>query len=406
MKIKFLTLLLVFFVGNTTSAQTVQSFDKLFDEVWAKAKGNIYPQSLEEKFTTEKYLKLKGQIGKIHTLNDFSKIVNKFLLSLSISHTGFLTSNEETYYFLKSTFNVGEQQESPKLGFIGVQLKKDKTCNYRVREVLDGFSAFKIGIKRGDCLTSLDGKDVETEADFDKFNGKKVKLDWFHGDKRISKFITPESVNIADAFFLATKSSAKVIKLQGKKIGYVRLWTGSHLESASLLDKLVNEKFKSVDGMVLDLRGGYGGAWWDHLIPFFPNTSSFFKATKINRDGTKNELPMEFKENPHHFKKPMVVLINEGVRSGKEALAYQFKKTKRALLVGTTTAGYFVAGRPFFVEENVPYILYLSVYGILLDGENIEGIGVRPDLEINYGLEGLDHDPQYDFALEKIQELI
>jgi carboxyl-terminal processing protease len=99
----------------------------------------------------------------------------------------------------------------------------------------------------------------------------------------------------------------------------------------------------------------------------------------------------------------MVVLINEGVRSGKEALAYQFKKTRRALLVGTRTAGAFLAGKGFFAEEDHGYLLYLAVKDVRLDGQEIEGQGVSPDREVPYPLEkSLARDPQLAAALEHL----
>ncbi|MBK9206168.1 MAG: hypothetical protein IPL73_27910 [Candidatus Obscuribacter sp.] len=57
------------------------------------------------------------------------------------------------------------------------------------------------------------------------------------------------------------------------------------------------------------------------------------------------------------YDKPLVVLINEGSRSGKEIIAYALQKSKRAVLVGTNTAGYVVAGRLF---ERIDHCATLS----------------------------------------------
>ena len=45
------------------------------------------------------------------------------------------------------------------------------------------------------------------------------------------------------------------------------------------------------------------------------------------------------------FSKPVIVLINKGSRSGKELLAYYFKRTGQAILLGEHTAGHVAAGR-------------------------------------------------------------
>jgi carboxyl-terminal processing protease len=51
------------------------------------------------------------------------------------------------------------------------------------------------------------------------------------------------------------------------------------------------------------------------------------------------------------WEKPIVLLINDGVRSGKEIFAYAMKKSKRATLVGSTTAGEVAAGAGFPLSE-------------------------------------------------------
>ncbi len=113
----------------------------------------------------------------------------------------------------------------------------------------------------------------------------------------------------------------------------------------------------------------------------------------------------ESKINPDPYLKPMVVLINEGVRSGKEALAFQFKKTRRAKLIGTQTAGFFVAGGAYFREPELPYFLYLSSKGLLLDGVNLEGNGVLPDIHVTYPIDSnFETDPQFEKALEILSE--
>lgn len=79
---------------------------------------------------------------------------------------------------------------------------------------------------------------------------------------------------------------------------------------------------------------------------------------------------------------PLAVIINSGTRSGKESLAFQFKKGDRATLFGTTTAGAFTAGRGVFADRTADYILYLSVQELILDGTVIEGTGVTPDVVV------------------------
>ena len=155
--------------------------------------------------------------------------------------------------------------------------------------------------------------------------------------------------------------------------------------------------------MILDLRGGYGGAWWDHLDPFFSDTSNYIKL-EIDKGGKTETMESPFKKNKNYYSGQMAVLINEGVRSGKEALAYQFKKTKRATLIGEKTPGYFTTGQYFYVDEPLNYILYLCVYQLKLDGNVIEGIGIQPDISIPFDLSGEYEDSQLSKAIEYLSQ--
>jgi len=187
---------------------------------------------------------------------------------------------------------------------------------------------------------------------------------------------------------------------ENKKIGYIHLWTGTHEDTKKELAAAV-KTLKYVDGLILDLRDGFGGAWYDHLDPFFESTSSYFESTSLHRNGEQIRNKVELKANQGTFIKPMVVIINEGVRSGKEALAFQFKKTKRAILVGTRTAGYFVAGGAYFTDPMLPYFLYLSSQGLLLDGVNLEGKGIEPDINVEWPIEtASSEDPQLEKSIK------
>lgn len=185
-------LLVVFIFLSTTSVFG----EEIFDQVWTTAKNNIYPRSLQKSFTQEKYLELKGKIIQ-DDLNTISAALNPFLKSLNISHTGFYTSNDETFYFLKTTFRgFGNSAEwkARIVDFIGIQSTEVADCQRKVREVLDGFPALKAGIKRGDCLVKLENNIAE----------------WTRGDQYFKKNIKVKKWNLAEAFFLATKKSVKI----------------------------------------------------------------------------------------------------------------------------------------------------------------------------------------------------
>jgi carboxyl-terminal processing protease len=97
------------------------------------------------------------------------------------------------------------------------------------------------------------------------------------------------------------------------------------------------------------------------------------------------------------------MLVNKGSRSGKEILAYGFKKYGIGKVVGTKTAGAVVGGSPFLLEDG--NLLYLAVVDVLVDGERLEGKGVIPDIEVPSPLEyAQGKDPQLEKAVEVLLE--
>lgn len=373
----------------------------ILEHFWQTSKTNIYPKELEQKyFTQDEFNQLSKSAQASTDVYEFSTYLNNFLKKLKVSHTHFYTDRDLEFYFFRSLFST-RNPDQPTINHIGAEYETTNR-GYVIRSVLDGYAAQKSGLKRGDLILDVNGKHFDPVASFRDATGDEVKLSVRRGSKIIHLSMKPELSGLHRSYINAIKNSLKVLKFKNKKIGYIHLWTGTHDDSIKELQNSVNQ-LKNTDALILDLRDGYGGAWWNHLDPFYQNTQTYFKATWVGRDGKTTDMISESKQNPQPYTKPMVVLINEGVRSGKEALAFQFKKTKRAILVGTRTAGFFVGGGAYFRETELPYFLYLSSKGLLLDGVNLEGVGVEPDIKISWPL---DLSPDFDPQLKEAKKVI
>ena len=95
------------------------------------------------------------------------------------------------------------------------------------------------------------------------------------------------------------------------------------------------------------------------------------------------------------------MLIDGGSRSGKEMLAYAFKKHKVGLLIGERTAGAVLGGTARPLSDGS--LLFVAVTDVRIDGEKLEGVGVSPDIEIDRKLPySAGKDPQLRAALEAL----
>lgn len=136
------------------------------------------------------------------------------------------------------------------------------------------------------------------------------------------------------------------------------------------------------DVFILDLRDGFGGAYPEYIEPFF-------------KQGSKEAI----------YAKPLIVLINDGVRSGKEWISYLLKQTKRGTLIGSRTKGYFLAAQTFEIEPH-RFMLYLAVKEDP-SMPKLEHNGVEPDIEVQTSLPySAGADPVLERAIQFIEQTI
>ena len=107
--------------------------------------------------------------------------------------------------------------------------------------------------------------------------------------------------NVLAAFLKATERSARILDVGGKRIGYIHLWTMSNPAFKDALDRAVLNKLADTDGLILDLRDGYGGTPFGYS-DVFDTPDVVWEQT--GRDGA---------ETRHTgYDRPMTVLINGG----------------------------------------------------------------------------------------------
>ena len=172
-------------------------------------------------------------------------------------------------------------------------------------------------------------------------------------------------------FLEAVKNSVEVIERGDKKIGYIHIWSYADSKYQEQLEQeLVSDRLKDTDGLIWDIRDGWGGASPKYLHIF---TAPAPTITSIFRDGVARQEQLQ-------WQKPVVMLVNQGSRSGKEILAYGFRKYGIGKIVGSKTAGAVVAGSPFIMPDGS--LLYLAVADVFVDGERLEGKGIVPDVRV------------------------
>lgn len=330
---------------------------------------------------------------------ELSAVINDALGRLGASHTGHYHRDQREYYELLDVFfpgGVPEREGSAitpgPVGYAGVGLAAVKIDGRTfAADVYAGGPAEKAGILAGDELVSVEGAPWSDVAAFRGREGVATRVVVQRTPNAASRMevgVVPERIRPRELFLAGIKAGARIIEHGGKRIAYIRVVSYAHPDYHEAVRELVQGELAGADGLVLDLRGGWGGAnpgYLDIFNPVVPELRS------RDRDG-------EARVYSAAWRKPAVMLVDGGTRSGKEVLAYAFKKHKIGRIVGERTAGAVLAGTPRPLADGS--VLYIAVADVGVDGERIEGRGVEPDVAVARELPySAGRDPQVEAAV-------
>ena len=325
----------------------------------------------------------------------FAEIVNRMLAELETSHTRYYTKCDPGYYIIQVVFGKADVHRSG----IGVMTKTIEGRHY-VIAVTHSSPAEQAGILSGDWLVEADGQPFHPIRSFVNRADQEVKLIVQRGPSELTRtklIVTPVDMKEKDRLGNDSHASLKTIEHQGRRFAYVRLWWLRGMEMKNALQYGIH-RANETEGIIIDIRDGYGGDMgYEFIAPFLQYGLGEVTVESIGRKETFRSIA--------GCSKPVVVLINGGSRSGKEVLAYLFKKTGRGLLIGERTAGYVTGGRKKDISPDS--FLYYGVGGMLIDGKRLEGVGVEPDIEVPFDIRfAAGKDTQLERAKDEMVKLI
>ncbi|HRY60457.1 MAG TPA: S41 family peptidase [Patescibacteria group bacterium] len=326
---------------------------------------------------------------------DYSKLVDGAIAGMTAS-----LGDPFTTYFDTKTLGLFNSEVTGTFEGIGAEVTA-RDGKLVVIAPLEGAPAEKAGVKPGDIIGLIDGKDVSSmtiDEAILMMRGKKgteVKLSIIRGtEKPIELTIKRDVINV---------KSVEYKQLDGG-VAYVRVLRFDNT-TKSLFDLFVSEiKKNGSKGLILDLRNNPGG----YLDAAVDLSSEFIKDGPIvieqYKDGRRDTINATGKGN--FFDIPMNVLVNEGSASGSEIVAGAIKDLKRGLLIGEKTFG------KGSVQEMTPLTtggaLKITVAKWLTpNGTTIDKNGLNPDIEVKYeDSSDINKDNQLDRAVEEIKKLI
>ncbi|WP_026615103.1 S41 family peptidase [Ensifer aridi] len=332
--------------------------------------------------------------------------IERVLASLDASHTARFKPDTIDYYELADIFRYAIRHDMKRLfppdgeaNYVGIGMVTRIENGLRfVSDVYDGSPADRAGIRVGDEILSVDGAPYREIESFRNKRGRSVEIALRRdaGAQPFTVTAAVERLRPLRTFEKAIEESIAVSESEGRRIGYLRLWTLSAPDGLEIVAReLATGRLKDTDGIIVDLRGRWGGGPPDAAELFVGDTPSFRLIPRSGKDILANV----------RWRRPVVAIIDEGARSGLELFAYALK-ANGIPLVGTRTAGALLAGRAYLLPDDS--LLEVAVSDAVIDdGVRLEGHGVEPDVTVPFTLPyAAGRDPQREAAMEEMRRIL
>lgn len=344
---------------HSTVPSSAQSYAPLIWEAWQDIDQHYVDQNAvdHQKMT---YAAIQGMLS---TLNDKD-------------HTRFLTPQQ----------NQQEQQDlSGVYAGVGIYVHQDPTTKaITITNPIPGTPADKAGIKAGDIIKQVDGKDISSDT-VDQASkliqgqeGTAVTLGIQRGSNPAIINFTMKRANIqVPNVFSYYISQDHVADIQ-----IISFAQGVGDQVKQQLQQVEKEGAKAV---ILDLRdnpGGYQSEAESVASQFIPSGKD--KNVMLEKDITGKIQPVPVQSGGVATNLPVVVLVNNNTASAAEIVAGALQDNNRAQVIGEKTFGTGTLLYPFQLSDGSTILLGVQEW-LTPNGHFIRDSGITPNSTVSLG---------------------
>lgn len=350
------------------------------------------PQSSNPTYLNDDLKEFKDTYN--HIINSYVEDVDKEgLIDAAIEGMYNYLGDEYSIYMDQETTTDLQEQLSGEYTGLGIEIAtyitKDGYKNV-INKVFENSAAEKAGLKEGDVLLKLDEHDL-TKSD-SAFISSTVK----YGTKEeftitYSRDEKENTVTIKRGYVFINSVNSK----EDNEIGIITIDTFSATIPDQVRDA-VNGFSDKVTSVIIDLRDNTGG----YLSSAYNTADLFIEKGKVVyqlKDKNNNISKYEAKTDVLRRFDKIVVLINENSASASEILAIALKESANATIVGETSYGKGTVQETEQLSSG-SMVKYTSSYWLSPNGNSINKLGIKPDVEVK------DSNKQLDKAKETIRK--
>lgn len=282
-------------------------------------------------------------------------------------------------YLSPSLLDAFNEAISGRFSGIGLSVTKVEQ-GLQVASVFPRSPAGEARIAAGDVIVSVNGESIaklSSEAATAKIKGPEG-TDVVIG-VRDAKSGKVREVKLTRAEIAIPVVTSKVVTVDGRKLGYVRLASFSEGAHAAVRHAVEKVEKKGAEGVVIDLRGNGGGLLGEAVL-----TASVFlpKDEVVVTTKSRTEGDAVYRSVGGNLpKRPLVVLIDRNTASAAEILAAALADNAGAKIVGTRSYGKGVFQQEVLLSNDGALKLTTGEY-FTPNGENLAGHGIEPDVKV------------------------
>jgi carboxyl-terminal processing protease len=353
---------------SLTYVYAMDSFNKKVADVNAR-------QAMYQKLSEIDQKARQNYVGTINEPVLTDAICAGYAAGLGDSHAQYLSAAKYREYLSAS--------DSKSTG-VGVHTVQDSDGNMEVIGVMPKSPAEKAGVKTGDVIVSLDGKEIQRITYGDALNrlsgtaGTKVTLGILRQAAGASS--GPSSSPAQSLTLTVTRAEYEENMISCSMVsgnaGYLKISQFTDSVPQDFNEDLSNLVKQGAVGLVIDLRDNPGGkvesaaSVLDTLLPA-GNTVSY-------RD-KNGKVTVECTSNSNEVNLPVSVIVNRETYGAAELFAADIRDFKKGLVVGERTAGYGVRDEAVPLSDGSAILLSGAEY-LTAGGKTFNGAGVAPDI--------------------------
>ncbi len=319
-------------------------------------------------------------------------------------YTGFVRGLDDPYstYYTKEEYKQMMEEDSGEYRGIGVTVGKNPDNNYtEILLVNKGDPAYNAGIKVGDLILEVNGKDTSTMTLTEvvteiKSSDDPVLLKMYRSGEEFEVSVEKSTISINSVSH----------EMKDDKIGYISVSQFIENTDEQFIDAIDDLESQGMKGLIIDLRDNGGG-----LLDSCVNMASRIipENDLIVYTQYKNGDRQDYNSNSEAvLKVPIVILTNKNTASASEILTGCLKDYGLATVLGDTTYGKGIVQSIIPLGDGSALKLTVSSY-YTPNGTSIHKKGIEPDVRMEMTDEewkNVLEDPDKDVQIKRACEIL